>query len=46
MSTQKFKKIFEGLDRAYGQYSPGDIKNGKVGGNAVTKRGFISDTLW
>ena len=46
MSTQKFKKIFEGLDRAYGQYTPGDIKNGKVGGNAVTKRGFISDTLW
>jgi len=46
MSTQKFKKIFEGLDRAYGQYSPGDIKNGKVGGNAVTKRGFISDALW
>ena len=46
MSTEKFKKIFEGLDRAYGQYTPGDIKNGKVGGNAVTKRGFISDALW
>jgi ligand-binding SRPBCC domain-containing protein len=46
MSTEKFKKIFEGLDRAYGQYTPGDIKNGKVGGNAVTKRGFVSDALW
>ena len=31
MSTEKFKKIFEGLDRAYGQYISGDTKNGKVG---------------
>ena len=23
MKTEKFKKIFEGLDRAYGQYTPG-----------------------
>ena len=46
MSTEKFKKIFEGLDRAYGQYISGDTKNGKVGGNAITKRGLVTDSLW
>ena len=46
MSTEKFKKIFEGLDRAYGQYISGDTKNGKVGGNAITKRGLVTNSLW
>tara|TARA_R100000805_G_C3615237_1_gene116610 strand:+ start:465 stop:2006 length:1542 start_codon:yes stop_codon:yes gene_type:complete len=46
MDINKFKKIFEGLDRAYGQYTPGETKNGKVGGSAVTKRNLISDALW
>ena len=46
MNIEKFKKIFEGLDRAYGQYTPGDKKGEKVGGNAVTKRGALSDALW
>ena len=46
MNIEKFKIIFQGLDRAYGEYTPGDTKNGKVGGSAVTKRDFVSDALW
>ena len=46
MDVEKFKNIFSGLDRAYGQYKPGDIKNGKQGGHAYTKRDLVSDALW
>ena len=46
MNIEKFKIIFQGLDRAYGEYTPGDTKNGKVGGSAITKRDLVSDALW
>ena len=46
MNVEKFKYIFQGLTRAYGEYTPGDTKNGKVGGSAVTKRDNVSDALW
>jgi len=46
MSIKKFKQIFSGLDRAYGQYIPGNLKNGKQGGNAFIKKSNVTDTLW
>ena len=47
MDINKFKKIFAGLDRAYGQYKAGAITEGKkVDGVAITKRGALSDALW
>ena len=46
MNIEKFKKIFAGLERAYGQYIPGNIKNGKKSGNAFIKRSVVTDTLW
>ena len=33
MDIEKFKQIFSGLDRAYGQYLSGDLKNGKQEGH-------------
>ena len=46
MDIEKFKQIFSGLDRAYGQYLSGDLKNGKQGGNAYIKKDIVTDTLW
>ena len=46
MSIEKFKHIFSGLDRAYGQYFQGDLKNGKQGGNAYIKKDIVTDSLW
>ena len=46
MSIKKFKQIFSGLDRAYGQYIPGNLKNGKQGGNAFIKKSTVTDSLW
>ena len=46
MDTKKFKQIFSGLERAYGQYVPGDLKNGKQGGNAFIKKSTVTDSLW
>ena len=46
MSIEKFKNIFSGLHRAYGQYISGDLKNGKQGGNAYIKKDTVTDTLW
>ena len=47
MDINKFKKIFAGLDRAYGQYRAGAVEEGKkVDGVAITKRGVLSDALW
>ena len=46
MNIEKFKQIFSGLDRAYGQYLSGDLKNGKQGGNAYIKKDNVSATLW
>ena len=43
MSIEKFKHIFSGLDRAYGQYFQGDLKNGKQGGNAYIKKDIVTD---
>ena len=45
--TEEFKKIFEGLDSAYGQYIKGDRgSNGKQGGKAFIQRKPITDQLW
>tara|TARA_R110002020_G_scaffold84428_1_gene209147 strand:+ start:1234 stop:2763 length:1530 start_codon:yes stop_codon:yes gene_type:complete len=42
-----FKKIFKGLDRAYGQYRSGDTKrNGKQGGQAYIVKNNVTDQLW
>ena len=46
MSIEKFKQIFSGLERAYGQYNSGDVKNGKQGGNAYIKKDIVTDALW
>jgi len=46
MDINKFKKVFAGLDRAYGQYTAGGSKGKKVDGVAITKRGALSDALW
>jgi hypothetical protein len=44
---EKFKNIFEGLDRAYGQYKSGDPKiNGKLGGQAFIRKERVQDSLW
>ena len=45
--VQKFKSIFYGLDRAYGQYkSDGQLVNGKAGGKAFIKKAPVTDQLW
>ena len=42
-----FKRIFQGLDRAYGQYRSGDTKrNGKEGGQAYIVKNNVTDQLW
>ena len=42
-----FKKIFQGLDRAYGQYRAGEQSdNGKKGGQAYIVKGIITDQMW
>ena len=39
-----FKKIFQGLNRAYGQYRSGDTKrNGKQGGSAYIVKSNVTD---
>ena len=43
MSIEKFKNIFSGLHRAYGQYISGDLKNGKQGGNAYIKKDTVTE---
>ena len=44
---EKFKKIFEGLKIAYGQYQKGDRdENGKQKGKAFIVRGNVTDDLW
>ena len=44
---EKLKNIFEGLDRAYGQYKSGDPKsNGKLGGQAFIQKETVPDSLW
>jgi len=44
---KKFKNIFEGLDRAYGQYKSADSKtNGKLGGQAFIRKDLVHDSLW
>ena len=43
----KFKSIFNGLERAYGQYKAGDVReNGKQGGKAFIKKEKVTDQLW
>ncbi len=43
----KFKKIFSGLDIAYGQYQKGDkAENGKQKGKAFIVRQNVTDDLW
>ena len=45
--VKKFKSIFYGLDRAYGQYkSDGQLVNGKAGGKAFIKKAPVTDQLW
>jgi len=45
--VEKFKSIFNGLDRAYGQYkSEGPKANGKVGGKAFIIKEPVTDKLW
>ena len=44
---KKFKNIFEGLDRAYGQYKSSDSKsNGKLGGQSFIRKDLVHDSLW
>ena len=44
---EKFKKIFEGLNIAYGQYQKGDHdENGKQKGRAFIVRKNVTDDLW
>ena len=43
---KKFKTIFYGLDRAYGQYkSDGQLVNGKASGQAFIKKAPVTDQL-
>ena len=45
--VEKFKSIFNGLDRAYGQYkSEGPKANGKIGGKAFIIKEPVTDKLW
>ncbi len=45
--VKKFKSIFYGLDRAYGQYkSDGQLVNGKASGQAFIKKAPVVDQLW
>jgi len=45
--VKKFKSIFYGMDRAYGQYkSNGESKNGKAGGAAFIIKKPVVDKLW
>ena len=45
--VEKFKSIFNGLDRAYGQYkSDGSTANGKIGGKAFIIKEPVTDKLW
>ena len=45
--VKKFKGIFYGLDRAYGQYkSDGQSVNGKAGGQAYILKKPVTDQLW
>jgi hypothetical protein len=45
--VKKFKSIFYGLDRAYGQYkSDGESINGKASGKAFIKKAPVTDQLW
>ena len=45
--VEKFKSIFSGLDRAYGQYkSDGSTADGKVGGRAFIIKEPVTDKLW
>ena len=45
--VKKFKSIFYGLDRAYGQYkSDGQQVNGKASGQAFIKKAPVTDQLW
>ena len=45
--VEKFKSIFRGLDRAYGQYkSDGSTADGKVGGKAFIIKEPVTDKLW
>ena len=45
--VKKFKSIFYGLDRAYGQYkSDGQSVNGKAGGQAYILKKPVTDRLW
>ena len=45
--VEKFKSIFNGLDRAYGQYkSEGPKANGKIGGKAFILKEPVTDKLW
>ena len=47
MNVEKFKSIFNGLDRAYGQYkSEGPKANGKIGGKAFILKEPVTDKLW
>lgn len=47
MEKDKFKKIFSGLQIAYGQYQPGDrSENGKQKGKAFIVRKPVTDDLW
>ena len=46
-SVEKFKSIFYGMDRAYGQYkSNGESKDGKAGGTAYIIKKPVVDKLW
>tara|TARA_R100001594_G_scaffold7561_3_gene20354 strand:+ start:296 stop:1810 length:1515 start_codon:yes stop_codon:yes gene_type:complete len=45
--VEKFKLIFSGLDRAYGQYkSEGQKSNGKISGKAFIIKESVTDKLW
>ncbi len=45
--VKKFKSIFYGLDRAYGQYvSDGQSVNGKASGKAFILKQPVTDQLW
>ena len=45
--VEKFKSIFNGLNRAYGQYkSDGSTDDGKVGGKAFIIKGPVTDKLF